>query len=98
MTTYFDHYEGEIIRNRVNYNRFSTLPDSDYAYRKYERCFSGRMTKKRWQIISSFCRRNSYRNHIASDYDCTGQLCGHYMEFEYKLNQVVVRLDMSYDY
>ena len=98
MRSYYDQYEGEIIRNRINYNKFSPLPDSEYDYEKYERSFSGRMTKKRWQIISSFCRRNSYRNHIVSDYDCTGQLCGHYMEFNYSKNQVVVKLSMSYDY
>lgn len=95
---YYNEYEGEIIRNSINYSRFNTLPESEYDYKQFERVFSGRMTKKRWQVISSFCRRNSYRNHIASDYDCTGQLCGQYMEFRYSRNQVVIRLCMSYDY
>lgn len=95
---YYDHYENVVVRNSVKYNKFTELNDSEYDYRKFERCFSGRMTKKRWQLINSYCRRNSYRNRIASDYDCTGQLCGHYMEFSYSHNQVVIKLNMSYDY
>jgi hypothetical protein len=85
-------------RKRLNYNRFTESDGSDYDYRKYERSFSGRMTKRRWQIINRFCRHQTYRIHIASDYDCTGQCCGQSMEFTYSRNQVIVRLCRSYDY
>lgn len=95
---YYNEYDGEVIRDRINYNRFNELPESQYDYKKFERCFSGRITKKRWQLINSFCRRQSYRIHICSDYDCTGKLCGQYMNFSYKHNQVVITLTMSYDY
>lgn len=83
---------------RINYNRFRELPDSDYDYRRFNRVFSGRMTKGRWKIISRFCRMHSCRIPVYSDYDCTGQLCGKDMEFTYKHNQVDIRLNMSYDY
>jgi hypothetical protein len=95
---YYNEYECEIVRNSLKYNKFTESSDSNYDYRKFERCFSGRMTKRRWQILNSYCRRNSYRIHIASDYDCTGSLCGHYMELSYSCNQVVIKLAMSYDY
>ena len=84
--------------NIINYHRFKELPDSEYDYRRFERVFSGRITKKRWQLIHRFCRLHSYRIPVYSDYDCTGQLCGKDMEFTYKHNQVVIRLSMSYDY
>jgi hypothetical protein len=90
--------DNDTERSTINYDRFKELPDSDFAYRKFERVFSGRMTKRRWQIISSFCRKHSYRPRVYSDYDCTGALCGHYMEFTYTRNQVSVQLAMSYDY
>lgn len=98
MRSYYDEYERQVMRDTVKYNKFNELRDSDYDYRKFERSFSGRMTKRRWQIINSYCRRNSYRNHIASDYDCTGQLCGHYMDFTYHHNQIVISLSKPYDY
>lgn len=83
---------------KINYQRFIELPKSEYDYRQYKRVFSGRMTKGRWKIISRFCRMHSYRIQVYSDYDCTGQLCGKDMEFTYKYNQIVIRLNMSYDY
>lgn len=98
MKSYYNPYGCEIIRTGINYKKFSELPDSEYDYKKFERSFSGRMTKKRWQLINSFCRRMTYRVRVCSDYDCTGRFCGQSMEFEYKHNQVVVRLNMSYDY
>lgn len=91
-------FENEMIIAGMNYKPFRELPDSTHDYRRFERSFSGRMTKQRWKIISRFCRRQTYTIPVYSDYDCTGQCCGQSMQFEYKLNQVVVRLNMSYDY
>lgn len=57
---------------KINYQRFIEKPDSEYDYRRYERVFSGRMTKSRWKTISRFCRMHSYRIPTYSDHDCTG--------------------------
>lgn len=53
-------FENEMIRAGMNYKPFKEMPDSQYDYRKFERSFSGRMTKQRWKIISRFCRRQTY--------------------------------------
>lgn len=82
----------------INFQNFNELPESNIYYRKFERVFSGRMTKRRLEIIDSFCRRHTYDIPVYSDRDCTGKLCGKAMRFEYKHNQVVIRLTMSYDY
>lgn len=72
----------------------------DIDYREYERTFSGRMTKKRWQIIDRFCRLQSYRPtyRCGHEWDCCGCFCGQNMSFTYNRNQVVISFTQSFNY
>lgn len=83
--------------HNINYSRFKPSNESDYDSAISYRRFSGRMTKLRWKILSRFCRAHSRRIPVYSDYDCTGQRCGEYFEFEYQQHQVIIRLRVDYD-
>ena len=84
-------------KGKVNYQRFEPSLRGDYDEAIYSRSFSGRMTKGRYKIIERFCRINSGRIPVYSDYDCTGKVCGRYFEFNYKNNQVNIELRVVYD-
>lgn len=74
--------------------------EMEMDYRVYYRTFSGRMTKKRYQLIRRICRfySRSFRYSCGHDWDCCGCLCGHSMTFTYKHNQVKIRISYSYNY
>jgi hypothetical protein len=80
--------------------KFYSTEESEMDYRIYERIFSGRMTKRRYKIIESFCRRYTYRPYYncGHEYDCCGCFCGQNMSFTYKQNQVVIRFTQSFNY
>lgn len=81
-------------------DRFEETEESDFDYRKYERVFSGRMTKKRYKIIDRFCRTRSRRPRYrcGHDFDCCGCMCGQHLSFSYQKNQVIIYLQHSYNY
>jgi len=92
-----------------HFKRFRELPDSEYDYRKYQRTFSGRMTKARWKKLDAFARKfnhthiygtspNGYAYRCGCEHDCCGCLCGQYMHVSYKQNQVKIDLQLSYNY
>lgn len=74
------------------------LVDSDLEFRLYERTFTGRMTKLRWKILSSWCRRKSWSQHCGHDWDCCGCLHAQSCGFTYKHNQVTIRIQHSFSY
>lgn len=80
----------------IKYHKFTQTELTNDSI-KSERTFSGRLTKGRYKALSQFCRLHSYRIPVQSDYDCTGQLTGHYMTFKYCKNQIVVTLYQTYD-
>ena len=92
-----------------SFKNFKPLPDSDYDYQKYERNFSGRMTKARWKKLTRFARifsnthiygtsPNGYAYRCGHEHDCCGCLCGQSMNVDYKHNQVKIFLSLSYNY
>ena len=79
--------------------KFKLTEESDYDRKVAERVFSGRMTKMRYKIIDGFCRRHSKQiPNCGHEWDCCGCLCGQYMEFEYKQNQVTITLVQNFNY
>lgn len=73
---------------------------SDFDRTVYVREFSGRMTKERYKKLSHICRYYSQppKYRCGHDYDCCGCLCGQYMTFTYKYNQVVITLVQDFNY
>jgi len=82
----------------MNTKNFKPAEGSDFDYKIYERHFSGKLTKCRYKILDSFCRKNSFHTHCGHEWDCCGCLCGQSMSFEYKHNQVTVTLTQSFNY
>lgn len=73
---------------------------TDFDYRQYQRIFTGRMTKARWQIIDRFCRMHTWspEYRCGHDWDCCGCFCGQRMSFKYSHNQVVISFTQSFNY
>jgi hypothetical protein len=74
------------------------LVESDYDFKAYQRVFSGRITKRRYKIIDSICRKKSYNQHCGCEHDCCGCMFAQSIRFEYKHNRVVMTLTESYNY
>lgn len=82
------------MENTYEGRKFKDDEDSDYDRNHYIRQFSGRMTKRRYKILSHFCRYYSrpFRYRCGHDWDCCGCVFAISMYFEYKQNQVTVHL------
>lgn len=96
----YDQLE-DVIRQDINWRREWVEVEQEepsHDLRKYRREFTGKMTKRRWEIIDSYCRRNSFRDHCGCEWDCCGCLCGQSMSFSYKYNQVRIGLTQSFNY
>lgn len=94
-TNYYDRYQ----KNEINWKRFKPVPNLDYDTAECTRSFSGRMTKARWKRLDRICRANRLsRMNCGHDWDCCGCLCGQYMSFTYKHNQVVITIYQSFNY
>lgn len=72
--------------------------ECDIDYRVYSRVFAGRMTKGRWKILDSYCRKYSYTSHCHHEYDCCGCLHSQSLTFSYTRYQVVVTLIHHFNY
>lgn len=89
-----------VFTNRLTsckYRRFKVV-EGDIDYSVMQRTFIGRMTKGRWFILHSFCRRHSLSEHCSHDFDCCGCLSSQSMEFDYKHNQVTITFTQSFNY
>lgn len=56
------------------------IVEGDIDYVVKERFISGRITKKRWKKIDSFCRGNTKQYHCHHDFDCCGCVSSEYYE------------------
>ena len=75
-----------------------TLIEGDYDYTIHQRIITGRHTERRMNIIQEYCNRYSVSIPIYSEYDCTGELCGRYLNAEYSLNAFKITIRHTYDY
>lgn len=81
----------------INWKRFvDHSNDMDTAI--FVREFSGRITARRWKIISSFCRKHCWRVRCGHEYDCCGCLFAQDVNFTYKQNQVVITITQHFNY
>lgn len=78
--------------------RFSVTESESEYYSTMVRAFSGRMTKKRYKALSRWCRLNSFRRNCGCEHDCCGHLIMQEFSFIYSRNQVVVTVNLFYNY
>lgn len=72
--------------------------EGEFDSQTFMREFTGRMTKKRWKIIQSVCRRHCKHLPCDCEHDCCGCVCGKHMSADYKHNQVTIFYRESYNY
>jgi hypothetical protein len=75
-----------------------TLIESDYDHTIHQRIITGRYTERRMNLIKEYCKERSGRIPVYSEYDCTGSLCGLYLNVEYSLNAFKITIRHAYDY
>lgn len=64
----------------------------------FVREFSGRMTGRRYEILSNMADRLTYDEHCGCEHDCCGCQCGQHATFTYAHNQVSFYLTKHYNY
>lgn len=79
-------------------NKKYTLIEADYDYTKHQRIITGRYTERRMNLIKKYCEERSGSIPVYSEYDCTGSLCGLYLNVEYSLNAFKITITHAYDY
>ena len=71
----------------------------DMDTRSFQRTFSGRITRKRWEILRRFARNFSAPiKRCHHEHDCCGCLHSQSMTVDYKYNQVVLTATQSFNY
>lgn len=73
---------------------------SDYDGQTFFKLLRGRLTKKRYKVISGFCRKYSFRVHCGHEHDCCGCLCNQRMNFVHstKTNKTLITISFGYNY
>jgi len=85
--------------------------DSDYDYRVFQRIIEGRLTKRRYEILSKFIRQknnsfkypygtspNGYAYNCGCEHDCCGCLSGEHIKAEFTKDKIVITHSQSFNY
>ena len=73
------------------------IVDGDIDFMLQKRVLDSSLTYRNWKRLDRFCRKHSKSFHIASNYDCTGQICGTYYSLKIEDKKFVLYLRTSYD-
>jgi len=94
-------YQYGFDKANIDLKTVKLLPISiEGDYNQYQRVFTGRMTKARWEIIHRFCRMHTFNPEYrcGHEWDCCGCFCGQRMSFKYSRNQTVITFTQSFNY
>jgi hypothetical protein len=78
--------------------KFKDISNSNFEYSTLIRVFTGRITKRRYKLIDSYCRNKSYSTHCSHEWDCCGCLHNQSVSFSYSFNQVKIKITQSFNY
>lgn len=73
---------------------------SDMDHKTQFKLLRGRLTKRRYKILDSFCRKNSFSTHCHHEHDCCGCLCGQSMHFKHNpvTQKTLIVISQSFNY
>lgn len=72
--------------------------DGDESSSLFEKTLIGRVTKKRYRMLSSYVRRKSYTTHCGHEWDCCGCLFAVSYVLKANNNQVTIQMIESRNY
>jgi len=76
----------------------SQLIEDTIDSQKWERTFSGRLTKARYKLIKRYCSKHTKNYQCGHVHDCCGCMYSQHMTFTYKQNQVSIIVTRYYNY